>query len=628
MTAKSLLIRDAARYPKQGEHDYLLLKEGVNVMVGEMNAGKTKWLQMIDYVLGDKGNAEAAFDKELADIYERIVLKIEIEGEEFEVERRWKEAGTKSKIIVNEKSMTTKEFSQFMLCKLCIPLIQVPSGNPYGDRTWPELSWRELLRHMYKQERFWSDFTQKQSEIVRSACILHFMDAAKHLYSSEYGQFIAKRKEHAKLEAKKDVFVGVLQDISVDLVDQPEMTVAVTPDAVSETRNRLNSRLAEIEAERKNLLKSEDEQKTAKMPGYSEAKQRLESLHMEIGQLEIERNKSIHRHAEMTKYAVTLEAELSRFARAKSGAAVFADLKVTHCPACDQKVPSNQYGPEHCKVCGQLYNSLIDDESAGMRRIEFEEQQITEELEELRNLIAELEQKTDVLTAMIANIQQVINTEQQALAAAKDFAIRAIPPEFAMLDREAGKIGAQLAQIDRIERSLDSRDQMNRQIGELENEIDALNAEIKQMTPKINYQDLSDLISDRMNDYLNALNMDKRVRWKAGRVSVNLRKDSFNLFLEGQPWTIRAGGTVNYIIQIAYHYALFSLTKDKQYNYPGFLIIDFPPHFVKAEDLQDSESYLLEPFVKLCSINEMKNSQVIVAGRAFENLLDVNTIYL
>jgi hypothetical protein len=69
--------------------------------------------------------------------------------------------------------------------------------------------------------------------------------------------------------------------------------------------------------------------------------------------------------------------------------------------------------------------------------------------------------------------------------------------------------------------------------------------------------------------------------------------------LDEQPWTIRAGGTANYIVQIAYHYALFSLTKDDQYNYPGFMIIDFPPHFAKANDLRNSENYLLKPFVPL-----------------------------
>lgn len=628
MTAKTLCIKNAARYPRQEEYDVLALKEGVNVIVGEMNAGKTKWLQMIDFVLGDPDSAEDAFDKELADIYERITLMLKIGSEEFEVERRWKEAGTKSKIFVNKEGMTAKQFSEFILDKLDIPLIQVPSGSPYSDRTWPELSWRELLRHMYKQERFWSDFAQKQSEVVRSACILHFLDAAKHLYSDQFAQFVAKQKEKVKLEVQKDVFVGVLQDLAVDLVGQPEMTVSVTPDSVSATRKRLHNRLAEIEKERASLLESSDRQKSITAPGYDAAKQRLESLHQELGKLENERNQNIRRRTELTEYAKTLEAELAKFARAKTGASVLADLNVTHCPACDQEIPDHRYSPDHCQVCGQGYISASDDDSAGRRRIEFEAQQVTEELDELKKLIAELLGQARALDAQITDIQQAINAEQRAIVAAQSLAVRAIPPELALFDQEAGQISAQLAQLDRIERSLGSREEMNARIAELADEIAALDSEIKRIAPNVNYQELSDVLGDRMNDYLNALNADSLSRWKTGRVSVRLRKDSFDLLLDDQPWAVKAGGTANYIIQLAYHYALFSLTKDSRYNYPGFLIIDFPPHFAKADDLRDSETYLLEPFMKLCAQEEMKGAQVIIAGRAFDNLPDANVIRL
>jgi hypothetical protein len=131
-----------------------------------------------------------------------------------------------------------------------------------------------------------------------------------------------------------------------------------------------------------------------------------------------------------------------------------------------------------------------------------------------------------------------------------------------------------------------------------------------------------------MNDYLNLVNADRLSRWKTGRVSVKLRRNTFDLYLDGQPWTIRAGGTANQIIQIAYHYALFSLSKEDQYNYPGFLIIDFPPHFAKAGDLRDSENYLLKPFVELCAKEEMVGAQVIIAGRAFDNLEGAHIIHL
>jgi hypothetical protein len=56
--------------------------------------------------------------------------------------------------------------------------------------------------------------------------------------------------------------------------------------------------------------------------------------------------------------------------------------------------------------------------------------------------------------------------------------------------------------------------------------------------------------------------------------------------------------------------------------------MDFPPHFSKANDLRDSENYLLKPFVELLSKKEMVGSQVIIAGRAFDNLVGANIIHL
>jgi len=140
MTAKMLHIKKAVRYPAEDNHDTLDLTTGVNVIVGELNAGKTKWLQMIDFVLGDPGKPEEAFVQELVDKYDRVALVLDIGAEEISIERRWKEAGAKRKIFVNDQALTVQEFSDFMLDRLDIPLIRVPSGNPYGDRSWPALT--------------------------------------------------------------------------------------------------------------------------------------------------------------------------------------------------------------------------------------------------------------------------------------------------------------------------------------------------------------------------------------------------------------------------------------------------------------------------------------------------------
>lgn len=357
-------------------------------------------------------------------------------------------------------------------------------------------------------------------------------------------------------------------------------------------------------------------------------RERLLGLHGELGKAEAQRNDTARRQAELVAYAATLTAELERLARAKVGASVFADLRVTHCPACDQEVPDRTTSPDRCTVCGQIHVERQGDNAAGTRRIEFEEQQVAEEREELNRLVGKLDQEMKTLSTQIANINHQISAETQTVAAAQSLAVRAVPPDIALLDQEVGHIDEQLRQLDRVERAIGSRDDMNAKIAALDAQIADLDIAIKRLTPKIDFGSLGDLIADRMNDYLNLVNTDSLSRWKTGRVTVRLRREDFEVYLDNQRWTVKAGGTATCMIQIAYHYALLSLTKDGEYSYPGFLIVDFPPQFLKAGDLRDSENYLLKPFVDLCATKQMAGSQVIIAGRAFDNLLGAHMVRL
>jgi len=125
-----------------------------------------------------------------------------------------------------------------------------------------------------------------------------------------------------------------------------------------------------------------------------------------------------------------------------------------------------------------------------------------------------------------------------------------------------------LQQLDRVERAIGSRDDMNAKIAALDAQIAELDIDIKRLTPTIDFGTLGDLIADRMNDYLNLVNTDSLSRWKTGRVTVRLRREDFEVYLDNQRWTVKAGGTASCMIQIAYHYALLSLTKDEEYSYP------------------------------------------------------------
>jgi hypothetical protein len=167
-----LSIGSLQRRLTSGNTEALQFEPGVNVLVGPPNTGKTKWLETLDYLLGDTGGSpfEGQGEEPLADKYDSAGVELLIREEKLNVERRWKEAGAKNKIFVNGVPFTPADFQRLLLEKLRIPLLHFPKGNPMSGQTWPELSFRTLLRHMYRRQRFWGDIADQQPE-GGSTCI-------------------------------------------------------------------------------------------------------------------------------------------------------------------------------------------------------------------------------------------------------------------------------------------------------------------------------------------------------------------------------------------------------------------------------------------------------------------------
>src|ERR1700758_4377152 len=100
-----LIIKKITRTTNDGVKEFLEFTSGVNVLEGNPNAGKTVWMNMIDFLLGDTSPVEEAIGNEdsqaqkLFDKYVSIEGIIQIDDKEITLERRWQEPGLKSKIF-------------------------------------------------------------------------------------------------------------------------------------------------------------------------------------------------------------------------------------------------------------------------------------------------------------------------------------------------------------------------------------------------------------------------------------------------------------------------------------------------------------------------------------------------
>lgn len=178
-------IERLTRATLSGVIEELEFRERLNFVVGPPNSGKTQWFRMLDFLLGDPEPFLNRFPSGDFAKYNKISATIHIGKSSFLIERDLYQVGLKTKVSVNDDRLDLKEFQHFLLQKLGYPIVRYPKGVSTLEQTWPELSFRTLYRHIYRQQRFWNDLADRTTPIETSACILQFLGLAKRVYSED-----------------------------------------------------------------------------------------------------------------------------------------------------------------------------------------------------------------------------------------------------------------------------------------------------------------------------------------------------------------------------------------------------------------------------------------------------------
>lgn len=633
MATKTLLIKELSRTSGSSE-ETLTFRPGVNVIVGRPNTGKTKWLQMLDYLMGDPGKPEDAFDADIAEKYDAVRAVFDIDGEELVIERNWKKRGYKSKVIVDGEAIPASEFSPVLLSKLELPILNYPSGSPYRGR-WNSLSWRTLLRHIYRQQRFWGDFADKQPENEQLACLFQFLGVAENLYSDAYGELIEKRKRIFQIDGAKETFVDMLNQISKELIGEKEVQVSVTAESIDSAIERLKLEIREQEHERDETVRGILNE-AIHVDGNRYSVGQFENLGQNWAALQSQREKILlrlhsiqNRLVELQEYKMSIDDELSRIQRAKAAGIVLADLKITHCPACDKPVAIENDDVDTCFLCKRTITTnesgQADGGSDDMRRIDFEIEHLKLEVQEVNELLTQVEVEQEEVRREHRRIESEVQLAESQLQSIRRASTSILPPDVAVINQGIGQMQERVAQLVRMKSALNLREALNREIDHLQKEVTKLEHEVERLGARIDFEKASDRLTDGMNTYLNSLVVQDENLWTQGRVNWKLRESSFSVTIAGSKWSTKLGGTLSLYFLLAYHYALLSLTKDEGCHYPGLAVLDLPPKLDDGSVVKYQENFVLEPFVRMRANGKV---QVIVTGDSFEELENVHRIEL
>jgi hypothetical protein len=621
----NLYIKEVSRVTVDGEVETLPLKKGVNLLYGKPNTGKTFWLQLLDFLLGDRGTVQEAFnnDDSVLEKYVAVAAEIEINECTYRIERNWVEPGKKTKIKIDDEYLSVDDFSQKILDLLGIESLHIPKGNPYTN-TWPQLSFRMMLRHMYRQERFWSDISDKQPKYERDAVLAQFLGYASNIYSNEENEIVEKSKKLLKLEAQKDQFNETLDSITREMTSKLEdySTQFITKDILSDI-------ISKLELELKNNIKSREllitrlrqDEKDNKVDFENEKKlsARRISFFKRKENILKQKNELSNRIIEFNELKQAIKSEILKLSRSQKSA-VISNFPISHCPSCNQKIKAKKSHTE-CFVCHQSISQEFDNE---FDTVAFEKRNLSaeeEELSELINLIKiELKEYDDQLQSIDEKLAAISNE----IKPLRDISSIFTNSELSQIDSNRGRLEERLINFKRLGNNLSIRESLVQKIDDLRNDIEQIEIDLTSKKKTVDYESIASVFEDAMMYYLQKISLNNDEKWNGKRIHISLSEESISFYVGKKRWSALSATYKAYFL-LAYHYGLLSLSNKHGFNYPGILILDFPFSF---EDSESTEfSHLIVPFQELCE-DEVLTPQVIITGRRFESLEESNHIEL
>jgi hypothetical protein len=631
MSHPFLSVRRIVRELATGNTEELPFEAGVNLLVGRPNTGKTRWLQTLDYLLGDQGENpfQGADEAGLADKYAAASAELMIGEEPVLVQRRWREAGSKTKLFIGDQGMSAAEFQHWLMTKLGIPLLHFPKGNPMSGQTWPELSFRTILRHIYRQQRFWTDLADKQPEGDQHACLLQFLGLAEHLFTESYGELVRLKLEVERLKARREQYAETLQELAGELVSEPGLTIGINTATVQGANERLTKDIEHLLKQRAELLAGARDRSVpaAQRDRVAELSTQRAGVIVGLEELRVKTTATAERLNELRRYRGDLAEELERMSRADDAASVLADLKITHCPACDQPVSQPEHAdPNHCFLCHQ---GLADEplmEELGAVRLQFERERLTGESKEGDELISILELELKGFQREIELAEEKRRSLEHELAPSREAVSALVQADLSAIDRTLGEISERQRQrqLSRLSAALETGNVLTKRIGEIEEQIAPLQRAVDEAARKIDFEAAASALEGGMNEYFGAINKLRPRIWRHSPVQVRLSRYDFRMRVGNRRWHDALGGTDTLYFLMAYHYGLLTLSPTEGMHYPGLAIIDVPGE-LSGEAIEDKENFIVQPFIDLLKRRPPFNgAQLIITGASFAGLQGVN----
>lgn len=551
MTWNPLQLRGLSFHSPYKDPAFLEFQNGLNVICGASDTGKSFIVEAIDFLLGAKDPLRdipegVGYDQArlvFQSTGERVfTLERSTSGGEFRrFEGNWLlgEPNTEEVILRKKHSKDRNDsLSTYLLSAIGLADKYVQKNQRSETQS---LSFRNLIKMVVIQE---NDITKKISPIFSGQSVSKTAEysAFKLILTGVDDSALIALAEQAEIQAQIE-FTRRSNKAKVEFIDEllGELQTELKENGIdrAEAEDRLSQLQTQIEAQQEILNRRQEELNSRIERRYEVIRQR--------GRLSEQINEIVSLLPRFELLKKHYQIDIERLSAIEESGSLFVHIERTSCPLCGT-LPDEQHQVE---VCDGDVESVVHAASAEIIKVEKLSMELDLTASDLRIEAETLSEQKELLDPELHTLNQEIQEIATPLSNDRDI--------FSEIIKQSG----------RIQRILD----LFNRIGLLQEKRSVLCTEadepIKSISPQI------DLSTSVLDDFAQKVQHILQSWDFPGSNRVHFDEKSKDIVIDGQPRTSRGKG-LRAITHAAMTIGLMEFCKERKLSHPGFVVLDSP----------------------------------------------------
>ena len=590
----------------------------VTYIHGQISAGKSSIMRLIDFCLGGKLEQTPAISQEMVSVslaakIAQFEVLFERQAKTSQVQVSWRnEEGNAASVLapLQAASEAIWEDNVFNLSDLIFYLagvtpIKVRKSKQDEESELVRLSFRDLMWYCYlDQDHLDSSFFRLEDAFrkLKSRDAMRFITGfyTERMNELEIQLDAVRDERTGKLEAVKQIRL-FLDEFGYSSDAEIRDQIIATNDQISKTRNLLNSSREQLSQE-------------------THFADRLRSQLRELSDSLAQEQQVLIDLSERISEQEALKAELlsSKFklAKAKSASSVLSGVSFEYCPKCGSDVKNRELDdPDKCQLCTQ-YPAMSSDEP--IEQAEIVQRDLTARVEELTVSIKQHSLAKSKQERFINQIQEKklrLDAQLNEELANYDSAYLARSRE---LERNLATLQERMRGLERTISMLEAITKLDTEASELAEQVNKLRAEI--ISEKDKLIAANNRIHNIEDTYISILlSVDVPGIHEMDRVEIPTTTWLPRIIpQEGDPYNFYNAGSggKKTLLNVCYALSVHKVAAEHNLKLPNFLMIDTPMKNI-GEDVNKNIFDAFYKYLYSLVSNSLSETQLIIIDKEF-----------